>query len=85
MTDTPTDPHVPFIDQAAGLLDHSLAHAAALCQRHGLPMSDAWPIAETLNELAAELAAGQAHEELVEAAGKASTDPLLGRFLGGMQ
>jgi hypothetical protein len=42
-------------------------------------------IAETVLEHAAELATAQLQDELVEAAGKASSDPLLGRFLGGMQ
>lgn len=85
MEETTTDHQILYIDQAASAINHALAHGSALCKVHDLPMTEALAIAETILEHAAELATAQLQDELVEAAGKASSDPLLGRFLGGMQ
>ena len=85
MEETTNDHSLHFIDEAASAINHALAHGAALCKCHELPMTEALPIAETILEHAAELAGAQLQGELVEAAGKASADPLLSRFLGGVQ
>lgn len=72
-----------YVGRAAEIVDAALGLSVQMAKAHGLPMSDVWPIAEALLEHGAEMAAAEIQGELVEAATKATQDPLLGRFLSG--